>query len=188
MRMPWNPDGKDQQLPKKLRVGIVWDDGVVQPHPPVMRALKTAVEALKSAGHEVLDWDTSLHLEIQSTLWQMFFLDGAKEVVDVFESGNEGPVECINWALQGGPFETPRSYTVEETWKVRQYPYKVELLSNNYRSTLVVTNSKQSTLRCGTKQVSTSFCHPQIQQPQLRMTKPNGMATQEYGTTLTIQQ
>ena len=150
--MPWNHNSKDQQLPKKLKVGVIWDDGVVQPHPPVMRALRTAVEALKSAGHEVVDWDTSLHLEVQSTLWQMFFLDGAKEVVDVFESGNEGPVECIDWALQGGPFGTPRAYTVEETWKVRLRSQEVDPTSNNHRSTLVETNNRQSMHRCGMKQ------------------------------------
>ncbi|CAG8978766.1 hypothetical protein HYALB_00012498 [Hymenoscyphus albidus] len=118
VRMPWNPEGKDMQLPKKLKIGIIWDDGVVQPHPPITRALKTTVDALKSSGHEIIDWDTSLHDDIQSTVWQMFFLDGGKEVFDVFREGNEGPVKCIEFALRGGPYSTPRHYTVEESWKI----------------------------------------------------------------------
>ena len=116
--MPWSPEGKDMQLPKKLKFGIVWDDGVVQPHPPVMRALKTAVDALMSAGHKVIDWDASLHEEIQSTLWKMFFLDAGEEVLRVFETGKEGPVDCIDFALRGGPFTPPRAYAIDETWKV----------------------------------------------------------------------
>ena len=68
VRMPWKPEGKDMQLPEKLKIGIIWNDGVVEPHPPVMRALKTAYDAFTKAGHEVIEWDTSLHEEVQSVL------------------------------------------------------------------------------------------------------------------------
>jgi amidase len=56
------------QLPMKLKIGIIWNDNVVQPHPPIMRALKTAFDALTQAGHEVIEWDTSLHDDVQATL------------------------------------------------------------------------------------------------------------------------
>jgi amidase len=35
-----------------LRLGVVFDDGVVKPQPPVARAMRETVEALKRAGHE----------------------------------------------------------------------------------------------------------------------------------------
>lgn len=145
--MPWNPEGKEQQLPKKLKIGIIWDDGVVQPHPPIMRALETTVEALKKAGHEVINWDTSLHDQIQATVWQMFFLDGGKEVFDVFREGNEGPVKCIEFALRGGPYETPRHYTIEETWKVR----KSDLQSSESTQLMMVD-------QLGTNKTTNSVC------------------------------
>lgn len=37
---------------KKLCFAILWDDGITVPHPPIVRALKMAQEALISAGHE----------------------------------------------------------------------------------------------------------------------------------------
>lgn len=121
-----------------------------------MRALKSTVEALKKAGHEVVDWDTSLHDQIQSTVWQMFFLDGGKEVFDVLRKGNEGPVKCIEFALRGGPYETPRHYTIEETWKVSIIPKKMETCTADYhRSTRIEQNNKPHTQKCGMKQVLT---------------------------------
>ena len=38
--------------PKKLSIGVMWWDEVVMPHPPINRALKTAVEKLRADGHE----------------------------------------------------------------------------------------------------------------------------------------
>jgi Asp-tRNA(Asn)/Glu-tRNA(Gln) amidotransferase A subunit family amidase len=42
---------------RKLKVAVMWDDGVVKPHPPVTRALKNVVEGLKkSEKFEVVEW------------------------------------------------------------------------------------------------------------------------------------
>lgn len=37
---------------RPLRIGLMSTDGVVEPHPPVARALKEAADKLKAAGHE----------------------------------------------------------------------------------------------------------------------------------------
>jgi amidase len=37
---------------QKLNVGIMSSDGVVDPHPPLQRALRVTAEKLKAAGHE----------------------------------------------------------------------------------------------------------------------------------------
>jgi amidase len=47
--VPW----RDVPVPKeKLTFGLLTYDGVVMPHPPVLRALNEAVDRLKAAGHE----------------------------------------------------------------------------------------------------------------------------------------
>jgi amidase len=38
---------------KKLTFGVLRNDGVCTPHPPIQRGIERTVEALKSAGHEV---------------------------------------------------------------------------------------------------------------------------------------
>jgi amidase len=47
---------------RKLKVAVLWDDGVVKPHPPVTRALKQVVDKLKSqADIEVVEWKPYKH-------------------------------------------------------------------------------------------------------------------------------
>lgn len=49
--IPWRKDMA--ALPtKKLKLGIVYDDGIVRPQPPVMRAMRETAQKLKDAGHE----------------------------------------------------------------------------------------------------------------------------------------
>lgn len=38
---------------KPLKIGVLWTDGVVGPHPPVLRGLRMVHDALKSSGHKV---------------------------------------------------------------------------------------------------------------------------------------
>jgi amidase len=42
---------------KPLKIGVLWTDGVVGPHPPVLRGLRIVHDALKNSGHKV----SSLH-------------------------------------------------------------------------------------------------------------------------------
>ncbi len=45
-----------------LKIAVLWDDGVVTPHPPVIRALREVVERLsEKAGIEVVQWKPYKH-------------------------------------------------------------------------------------------------------------------------------
>lgn len=66
--IPW----REVQLPQKLcfgksarlgalarpngRAGMITDNDMVRPTPPVLRALKEVKEALEAAGHTVIEW------------------------------------------------------------------------------------------------------------------------------------
>jgi len=64
LEIPWNTEvAQGKTLPSKLSFAILWDDGVVKPHPPVTRELQRTKEALLKAGHEVIDWIPSEHQE-----------------------------------------------------------------------------------------------------------------------------
>jgi amidase len=67
---PWWVDPKCVAIPwrvieppKKLKIGVLWNDGVVMPSPPVRRALSVTVERLRTAGHEVVDWGVEGHAQ-----------------------------------------------------------------------------------------------------------------------------
>lgn len=48
-----NKDGTAKSFAKPLKLGIMWNDGMVTPHAPVARGLEMVVEAVKQAGHKV---------------------------------------------------------------------------------------------------------------------------------------
>ena len=57
IEIPWKQEIVDGAgLPKKLTFAILWDDGVVKPHPPIQAALQRLKRQLLDAGHEVIDW------------------------------------------------------------------------------------------------------------------------------------
>jgi Asp-tRNA(Asn)/Glu-tRNA(Gln) amidotransferase A subunit family amidase len=49
---------------RPLTIGVMTDDGVVRPHPPISRVLKEVVAKLEAAGHEIVPWTPgTLHQE-----------------------------------------------------------------------------------------------------------------------------
>ena len=68
LHMPWREDiVQGHGLPPKSIFAILWDDGVVAPHPPIKNAMLKAKRALIEAGHEVIDW---IPMEHQSA-WEL---------------------------------------------------------------------------------------------------------------------
>ncbi|KAF8812123.1 amidase [Phlegmacium glaucopus] len=80
VRKPWSVDewnlcehgGVDAQL----CFAIMWDNGVVRPHPPLVRAMKMVKAALEAAGHKVINWEPHRHLEIYKNAETIFVADG----------------------------------------------------------------------------------------------------------------
>ncbi|KAF2751605.1 amidase [Sporormia fimetaria CBS 119925] len=84
---PWTVDPKCVPIPwrsvepkPKLKIAVIWNDGIVTPTPPVARAMKETVEKLKNAGHEVVEWDPALHATALQYLAGMFVADGGKSI------------------------------------------------------------------------------------------------------------
>jgi amidase len=63
--IPWrdNFSHLENGLGKKhLKIGVIWNDGVVKPHPPVLRALREVVEKLKDIPNvTIVDWNPFKH-------------------------------------------------------------------------------------------------------------------------------
>jgi len=76
-------------LPAKLKIAVMWHDGIVLPTPPVTRALRHTVEKLKAAGHEIVDWSPEDQAEGAQLLFRMFLADGGKSVKRELERTGE---------------------------------------------------------------------------------------------------
>jgi amidase len=61
--IPWRDSIYEEVQSSPLVIGVIVDDGVVKVHPPIERALKELAAKLKEAGHELVDWEPSLHKE-----------------------------------------------------------------------------------------------------------------------------
>ncbi|KAI5868167.1 amidase [Durotheca rogersii] len=74
--IPW----RAVALPARLRVAVMWDDGMALPTPPVTRALRRAAAALRAAGHHVLAWSSEDQPQGQRLLDRMFVADGGAAI------------------------------------------------------------------------------------------------------------
>ncbi|KAK3900023.1 Acetamidase [Staphylotrichum tortipilum] len=63
-----------------LNFGVLWADHAVGPHPPVLRGLREVVEALRQAGHKVVDWEPPLQATAKRIHFSFLFADGAHDV------------------------------------------------------------------------------------------------------------
>lgn len=59
--IPWRDSVFQEFSTRPLVVGAMLDDGVVGVHPPIKRVFCELVTRLKDAGHEVVEWDSSLN-------------------------------------------------------------------------------------------------------------------------------
>lgn len=118
---PWEEEADVLPLPwkdvtdakKDFTVGILWDDGIAHPHPPIIRALKQAVSRLQAAGIKTVDWEPYKHDHGLRILVDMFYADGAKAQMEALASSGEPWLPLTKEA-----FIHARKMTVAENWEV----------------------------------------------------------------------
>lgn len=117
IEIPWRSEiAEGKTLPKKLCYAILWDDGVVKPHPPLVKAMRRVKKALEAAGHEVIDWQPFEHREGWDLIVKLYQLDAAEEYWSTMAESGEPAVPGTEWMLSYSAGRTP--YTVPETWKL----------------------------------------------------------------------
>lgn len=111
---PWKYDGTLYPLdyrkvaaPQKLRVGVLRDNGMTQPHPPVLRGIDLTVERLRIAGHDVFDVEDFPSLE---TLYEVCFgsysMDGfrvSRQYHDLMEEEYIKSFYALKYDQMSGP-------------------------------------------------------------------------------------
>src|SRR5579859_1947173 len=112
--LPW----RKPTLPKKIRVGIMWHDGVVVPHPPITRGMKEVKAAMEKYPDlfEVVDWqglDHKLAWDITSSL---YFMDGGAQDKAAMAASGEQHTPLTDFILgQKGV----KDNTITEVWEVK---------------------------------------------------------------------
>ncbi|GLB42408.1 putative amidase [Lyophyllum shimeji] len=80
---------------KELCFAMLWDNGVVRPHPPLQRAMEMTKAALEAAGHKVIDWEPHRHLEIYKNAETIFVADGGHDYRVQCELSGEPLIETM---------------------------------------------------------------------------------------------
>jgi amidase len=100
----WNLLHISPSSSKPLRIGVMYNDGVVTPHPPITRALKTLVASLeKLKDVEVMDWKPHLHDEAWAILSSLYFTDGGVSDIAILTSSGEAMLPLTSWMLKENP-------------------------------------------------------------------------------------
>jgi amidase len=86
--IPWKSDPQ-LSADEPLKIAVMWNDGVVTPHPPITRALLKEASRLKTIPSiEVVDWKPYLHDEAWAIISSLYFTDGgAEDAATIAESG-----------------------------------------------------------------------------------------------------
>lgn len=104
---PWR---EVKPLGRKLRVGVLRDDGVVLPVAPIRRALDTAVEKLKASGDfEIVEYSPLKSAENWEIITKLYWLDNGKMVYEQIAKTGEPVVPLTDWIIsQGGGVDRPK--------------------------------------------------------------------------------
>ncbi|KAL6908636.1 amidase [Trichoderma evansii] len=96
--MPWRDtlEAETKELTKvtskgPLVFGVLKTDGVVNPQPPVARAISVLTAALTKAGHKVVEWTppANSHQALMGAIVNSWRYDGGKNVHDAFALSGE---------------------------------------------------------------------------------------------------
>ena len=129
---PWDVDPALVPLPwrtvepsKDITVGIMWDDGIVAPHPPITRGLKQAKEKLEAAGVKVVDWEAYKHDVGWEIVSALYYPDTGVSTRTKLAKSGEPYHPLTEWALT---YAVEKPLTLSELWTyhARREKYRAE--------------------------------------------------------------
>ncbi|KAJ7101415.1 amidase signature domain-containing protein [Mycena belliarum] len=114
----------------RIRVGVMWHDGVVLPQPPMRRALKMLVDTLKKDdSFEIVDYEPYKHLEAGELAHELYFVDGGKRVRERAAVTGEPILPLTEWIIT---LPSVKDHTIHELWElnVRRETLRAEYLAH----------------------------------------------------------
>ncbi|KAJ5492991.1 Acetamidase [Penicillium diatomitis] len=96
--MPWR-SAEEETIKRKLQGGLNLAyyscDGVVMPHPPILRGIETVVSTLKKNGHKVLPWTPYKHDFGHNLINNIYASDGNTDVFKDINASGEPAIPNI---------------------------------------------------------------------------------------------
>ncbi len=124
LRMPW------REVPKRrdFTIGVMWNDGIVEPHPPVKRVLKEAVAKLEAAGVKLKEWTPYEHKKCWEIIAALYWIDNGKVDFKAMEASGEPWYPLTKWILPENEYAKDRTIAENCAIVVERDQYKKEYL------------------------------------------------------------
>ncbi|PSN60183.1 amidase [Corynespora cassiicola Philippines] len=122
--MPWRSFEFPADRP--LKIGVLWHDGVVRPHPPVSRALKSVSTKLKENNIDVVDFEPYLHDEAWAIISSLYYPDGGEADTEMIESSGEPWRPLSKWIIKDNPCVKKLSVGELAYWLEEREAYRKE--------------------------------------------------------------
>lgn len=119
--IPWREDLYQDATSRPLVIGVLRDDGVARPHPPVSRVLEEAVEALRSAGHTIVEWNADLHPECIQVLDEFYTADGGEDIRAAIAAAGEPFIPHVESLVNRG-----KAISVFEYWQLNRRKWALQ--------------------------------------------------------------
>lgn len=124
--LPWN-SSLHIAPHQPLKIGVLWHDCVVQPHPPITHALRTVVSKLQKVPNvSIIDWKPHLHDEAWAIISSLYYTDGGAEDAAAMAASGEPWRPLTKWIIEENPCVEPLSAQKLFMWQEEREAYRSE--------------------------------------------------------------
>ncbi|KAI6351324.1 hypothetical protein MCOR25_010012 [Pyricularia grisea] len=123
--------GRSPSQGKPLKLGILWRDGIIEPHPPVTRAITMVYDALKKAGHSTVDWCPPSHKNGYYMHLKFLYSDGREDIYRHLRMSGESLIPLLE---QSADLKNPLSLLAYQDLVLKALNYE-EQYADYWRST-----------------------------------------------------
>lgn len=110
--IPWRSISPDD-VRRKLRIGVLTSDGIVKPHPPILKALAAMRERLEASElFEIVNFEPYKHDEAWRIASSLYFADGGDEIKRVMAASGEPWRHLSKFILLDNP--NVKALTIQE--------------------------------------------------------------------------
>lgn len=109
-----------------LTLGFYSCDGVVLPHPPILRGVETVVSTLKEHGHHLIEWTPYKHQHALDLVTNIYISDGGADILRDISASGEPIIPNIKNLF--GPETKPLDMLQLWNTQLRKWQYQNEYL------------------------------------------------------------
>jgi amidase len=113
--IPWREEMYQEVQSRPLKIGVIFDDGTVRPHPEIEEAVRKAASLFEQAGHQVVPWDTSEHMSCIDIMDQFYRVDGGEDIRQEVAVAGEPLIPVISLLV-----ESSKPISVYKYWRINQ--------------------------------------------------------------------